>query len=228
VASHYLIEKMVAGGAERIFMILRRGKWDIPEYYGSGREFGTSLAYLMMGKPYGPPYTLDEAYPFIQGATVFMGFPDILFDPDTAFAKALQRLDDSGADLVLGLFKANDVRVSDMIQCDRAGRVKRLVIKPRSTALRMGWVFAVWKPEFTEFMHKFLKVPRTSTEKTGSALPVELSVGHVIQEGIRAGLRMESVTFRGAKYLDIGTPDALVKVISGRRAANTTPSSGRN
>lgn len=54
VVSHYLLEKMRVGGMHRAFFILRKGKWDIPEYYGDGAAFGMDLGYLMMGRPYGP------------------------------------------------------------------------------------------------------------------------------------------------------------------------------
>ena len=40
VASHALLEKMRIGGVRTAFSILRKGKWDIPEYYGDGSAVG--------------------------------------------------------------------------------------------------------------------------------------------------------------------------------------------
>ena len=61
VVSHYLLEKMRRGGVSKAFFILRKGKWDIPQYYGNGAAVGMDLGYLVTDRTYGPPYTLDEA-----------------------------------------------------------------------------------------------------------------------------------------------------------------------
>lgn len=204
------------GGVHKAFVILRKGKWDIPQYYGNGAVIGMNVGYLVVERPYGPPYTLDEAYPFVRGARVALGFPDILFGPSDAFKRALRRLQAKKAELVLGLFRAHDIRIWDMVVTDRTGRVRELLIRPDKTASQLGWVFAVWTPEFTEFMHEYLAVPRTAAEQPGGGLPTELTVGEVIQAAVREGLVTQSVIFPRDDYLDIGTPEALQRVAAGR------------
>lgn len=215
VVSHYLLEKMRHAGVRKAFFILRNGKWDIPQYYGNGAVVGMDLGYLVMGRPHGPPYTLDEAYPFVRGATVALGFPDILFEPRDAFARALERLAATQADLVLGLYRVSDIQISDMVAVDRGGRVRKLVIKPRETKLKLGWVFAVWNPRFTEFMHEYLGEPRVAAERANAGLPAELTVGHVIQAAVSEGMATQSVIFPRRTYLDIGTPVALQQLAAG-------------
>ena len=215
VVSHYILEKMRRGGVSKAFFILRKGKWDIPQYYGSGAPVGMQLGYLITERTYGPPYTLDEAYPFVRGARVALGFPDILIEPDNAYARTLERLTTTRADLVLSLYKPHKIQVSDMIAIDRAGRVRELVIKPNETHLTWGWIFAVWTPRFTDFMHEYLAVPRVLAQHPGSGLPPELTVGHVIQASISEGLLIQSVIFRGKRYLDIGSPEGLQQVAEG-------------
>ena len=82
VACHYLLEKMRLADVTKAYIILREGKWDIPAYLGDGKMLDMHLAYLMMYLPFGVPYTLDQAYPFVQDAMVTFGFPDIIFQPD--------------------------------------------------------------------------------------------------------------------------------------------------
>lgn len=217
VVSHYLLEKMRQGGVQKVFFILRRGKWDIPEYYGDGASFGMDIGYLMMGLPHGPPYTVDQAYTFVRGARVAFGFPDILFDPPDAFGRALERLAATRADLVLGLYRVHDTRVSDMVAADRTGRVRELTIKPLETSLKLGWNFAVWAPAFTEFLHEYLVVPRTAGQRPGTGLLSELTIGHVIQAAVREGIETQSVAFPRHDYLDIGTPEGLRRVASANR-----------
>ena len=71
----------------KAYIILRKGKWDIPSYLGDGKFLDMRIAYLMMDLPYGPPYTLDQGLPFVKDAFVAFGFPDILFHSDKGFEK---------------------------------------------------------------------------------------------------------------------------------------------
>ena len=91
VVSHYLLEKMRLAGVKKAFFILRPGKWDIPAYFGDGAMLDMHLAYLTVHVPYGPPYTLDQAYPFVKDAVIAFGFPDILFQPEDAYQHLLKR-----------------------------------------------------------------------------------------------------------------------------------------
>jgi glucose-1-phosphate thymidylyltransferase len=220
VVSHDLLEKMRQGGVRKAFFILRNGKWDIPDYYRDGAAFGMDLGYLMMRLPYGAPYTLDQAYPFVRGVRVALGYPDILLGPPDAFGRALNRLTTTRADLVLGLFRISHTQSSDMISVDRAGQVRDLVIKPDETKLKWGWMFAVWTPVFTEYLHDYLTVPRTQAQSPDTTLPRELTVGHVIQAAVRDGVRTQSVTFARHTYLDIGTPEGLRQALDSQASLN--------
>ncbi len=80
---------------------IRQGKWDIPANLGSGQSLGLSLAYLVIERSPGVPYTLDAAYPHLRDATVALGFPDILFHGPDAYKRCLGRMESSGADVVL-------------------------------------------------------------------------------------------------------------------------------
>jgi glucose-1-phosphate thymidylyltransferase len=73
--SQYLLERMKLAGAGKIFFIARQGKWDIADYYADGSRLGLQLAYLHVGAPWGPPFTLTQAAPFIGDADVVFGSP---------------------------------------------------------------------------------------------------------------------------------------------------------
>ena len=156
VAAEYLLEKMKLAGVEDVFVVLRKGKWDIPEYFGNGSNLEMHLAYLMMGLPYGPPYSMNEAYPFVRDKLVAFGFADILFTPDDAFIQLLNRQETSKADVLIGLLDAYNPDQMDMVEVDAQGRIRAMVLKPRQTDLRYAWICAVWTPTFTHFMHEFL------------------------------------------------------------------------
>jgi glucose-1-phosphate thymidylyltransferase len=214
---HYLLERMRLAGIDRVYIVLREGKWDIPAYLGDGQMLDMHLAYLMMRLPFGAPYTLDQAYPFVHDALIAFGFPDIIFQPDDAFVQLLARQAATGADIVLGLFPACQPEKMDMVDLDADGRIRQIVIKPVQTYLRYTWLIAVWTPVFTRFMHRHLAAVQSVNGQAGAAGDAvkqrELFVGDVIQAAIESDLRIESQFFPDGTYLDIGTPDDLVKAV---------------
>ncbi len=78
--------------------------------------------------------------------------------------------------------------------------------------LRFMWGIAVWKPEFTEFLHEYLI--EIKQDENLPLLP-EIPIGNVIQSAINKGLRVEAEAFANGSYLDIGTPDDLIKAVRG-------------
>jgi glucose-1-phosphate thymidylyltransferase len=208
VAMHYLFDRMREAGVENVYVVLREGKWDIPTYWGDGRSAAVNVAYLMMGAPHGTPFTLDQAYPFVQGERVVMGFPDILFTPDDVYPTLLDRQEETGADVVLGLFPAHRPEKVDMVELDTEGRPQRFVIKPKATSLTYTWICAVWTPAFTLYLHEHI-LNAESQWQSGD----ELFVGDVFQGALQDGLSIESVCFPEGTYTDIGTPDELSDVV---------------
>jgi glucose-1-phosphate thymidylyltransferase len=211
VVSQYLLEHMQRAGVRQVYMILRSGKWDIPAYYGDGSQLHLQLAYLMMQLPYGTPFTLDHAYEFVQEKRVVFGFPDILFSPDDAFSQLLKRLEETQADVVLGVFKVAYPHKWDMVELDEEGKVKTILQKPEKSELLYGWALACWNPSFTKFMHQHLQqvLERTDVENQ----PFELSLGEVVQAAIYNGLTVQSVCFDNGNCLDVGTPEDLRQAI---------------
>lgn len=204
---HYLLENMRLAGGHKAYIILRKGKWDIPAYLGDGEMLDMHLAYLIMNLPYGPPYTLDQAYPFVHDALVLFGFPDIVFQPQDAFLQLQQRQAETAADIVLGLFPAHQPQKADMVELDDQGRARRIIIKPAQTTLVYTWIIAVWTPVFSRFMHEYL----AAQQAVAHLQQAELHVGHVIQVAIEQQLRVETLIFSEGTYLDIGTPENLVR-----------------
>ncbi|HJR76059.1 MAG TPA: sugar phosphate nucleotidyltransferase [Nitrospiraceae bacterium] len=232
VVCHYLLEKMRLGGAKKAFIILRHGKWDIPEYCGSGSFVDMNLAYLLVESSLGPPHSVDQAFPFVQHARVVFGFPDILFQPDDVFIHLLEKHKTTRADVVLGLFPTRDYRQMDMVQTEEDGRVVAIDLKPDRTDLRFAWICAAWSTAFTRFMHDYLQggpmvkdaAFRDVADKEASSVE-EMSVGHVLKAGLQHGLHIQSVTISTGSYIDIGTPHGLRKALQTVLSEGTSVSS---
>lgn len=221
VVCHYLLEKMQRAGVEKAFFILRPGKWDIPAYLGDGADVGLHLAYLTVHVPFGVPFSLNQAYPFVQGATVVLGFPDILFEPENAYQVLLDRLHGGTADVVLGLFPTDQPDKVGVVDFDDNGVVRGIYEKSGLTHLPYMWAIAAWRPSFTEFLHRF--VGDRAKALIGSQIPQHMAtlpphsetpIGDVIQAALESGLRVEAHPFAQGSYLDIGTPENLAKAIA--------------
>jgi glucose-1-phosphate thymidylyltransferase len=202
----------------KAYIILRKGKWDIPAYFGDGKMLDMNLAYLIMGLPFGVPYTLDQAYPFVRDATVAFGFPDIIFQPDDAFATLLAKQLESKADVVLGLFPAHQPHKMDMVGFDMNGRISDIQIKPAQTHLSSTWIIAVWSPAFTRFMHDYVSDLKRPNDKdkadTNAEKQPELFVGDIIQAAINNNdIQIDTVLFTDGNYIDIGTPEDMVRAV---------------
>ncbi len=220
VACQYLLETMRQAEVMETFLILRPDKWDIPAYLGDGSQLKMRLAYLTVHVPFGVPFSLNQAYPFVQDAIIAMGFPDILFSPTDAYTQLLTRLQATQADVVLGLFPTAQPQKVGVVDFDRQGVVARIYEKSQLTHLRYMWAIAVWQPSFTEFLRQFveaqLKVLIGDNSPVGmKKFPdyTETPMGDVIQQALAHGLRVEAIPFETGHYLDIGTPENLLKAV---------------
>lgn len=203
----YLLESLVTAGIHEGYVILRPGKWDIPEHL-DGLDLGIELAYLTIEDSPSVAHTLDRAYPFVTGKRVALGFPDIVFRPREAFQRVLERQQESAAPVVLGLFPTDQGPRSDMVELADDGRARRIVIKQPDTDLRFMWSIAVWTSRFSDYLHRFLaSAPRdraAANDHQG-----ELQIGEVVQAAIEDGFEVETVVFADGSVLDVGTPESL-------------------
>lgn len=222
VVSQYLLESMATAGITEAFIIIRPGKWDIPAFFGDGGAVGMRLAYLTVNVRFGVPFTLDQAYPFVRDATVALGFPDLLFWPETAFRLLLDRLRTSPADVVLGLFPTDEPQRVGVVELSGAdGKVLGIHEKSTRTDLSLMWGMAVWRSSFTEFLHEFVETQRrtivdeSARESPGSGPAFkEIPIGDVVHAGIRAGLNVEAEILPKGRCIDIGTPESLREALA--------------
>ena len=93
VACRLLLEKMQAASITEAFVVLREGKWDIRLICGDGEMLEMNLAYLIIDAPFGVPFTMTQALPFIQEVTIAFGFPVIFFEQDHVCVKLLNTIE---------------------------------------------------------------------------------------------------------------------------------------
>jgi glucose-1-phosphate thymidylyltransferase len=209
VVSHFLLDRFIAAGIKKAYFVLRKGKWDIPQYYGDGEQVGINLAYLIMNIPHGHPFTLDQAFPFTRSSFVAFGYPDILFSPDDAFSHLIKKQAATNASIVLGIFPIGQDQRWDFISFGENGKVATVTHKlPPPGRPRLGFGIAFWTPSFSDFMHEFLS--RAITQNNFVAPDgKEYIMVHVLQAAIDEGVSVETVVFDSGFVLDVGTPGDL-------------------
>lgn len=209
VAASYLLKKFLKAGVRKAFFIIRKGKWDIPQYFGDGSLVQMNLGYLIMGDPYGVPFTLDQAFPFVEDKIVIFGFPDILFFEELAYLALLERQNNRAADLVLGLFPVGRHPKADRVDREENGKILNVLSNSTRLDLPYTWGIAVWTPVFTKFIHEFTDKFRKEPDERS-----EVSISQVVQEGIRCGLNIQGCIVSQVPFLDIGTPEGLAQAMS--------------
>ena len=205
VVSQYLLDNMLSAGAQKVWMVLGRGKADIMQYYGDGSTFGLRIAYLLMDRLWGMPYTLDQAFSWLNAETVLFGMPDTIFAPADAFALLLAEQRARQVDVMLGVFPTDAPQKLSPVELDADGRVIHIEDKPATTSLMNTWGCACWSPRFTQFLHDFLE----HFAERGR----EVVLASVFLAAMQQGLKVGGVYFADGEYLDIGTPDDLVTAV---------------
>ncbi|MEO8473422.1 MAG: sugar phosphate nucleotidyltransferase [Chryseolinea sp.] len=210
VVSHHLLDSYRLAGVSKTYFILRKGKWDIPQYYGDGAMVGMDLAYLIMNHPHGHPFTLDQAYQFVKNDLVAFGYPDILFQPEEAFSELIRKQNETGASVVLGVFPIREDQKWDLCSFTNDGKIETIALaEPLPAQPRYGWSIAVWTPDFSAFMHDFLAdaIAQNSLKaKDGK----EYVMNHVFQAALDAKITVEHVMFESGFVRDVGTPNELI------------------
>ncbi|MGB3561171.1 MAG: sugar phosphate nucleotidyltransferase, partial [Geitlerinemataceae cyanobacterium] len=205
VVSQYLLDNLFQAGVQKLWLVLGKGKWDIMDYYGDGSQLGGQIAYLLMDKLWGMPYTLDRAYSWVKNSTVLFGMPDTIFTPSDTFVQLLARHRETRADVTLGIFSTDRPYKLSPVTLTASGQVLDIVDKPAQTDVMNTWGCACWEPSFTELMHTYLSAKIPTQQET--------TLTDVFQAAMTAGLSVRGVHFTHGEYIDVGTPDDLVQAV---------------
>jgi dTDP-glucose pyrophosphorylase len=135
--SEYLVERMIAGGANKICFVVSPGKTDILEYYGS-KVYSADVCYTVQSQPSGLCDAIFRALPFVgNDEQVLVGLPDTIWFPDNGFTY----LEDGGLSFLL--FPVERPEYFDAVVTDASGAVKEIQVKQPEPATT--WVWGAFK-----------------------------------------------------------------------------------
>lgn len=189
--SEYLVERMIAAGADQICMVISAEKTDIIEYYAA-RDYAAEIFYVVQQSPRGLCDALFRAEPFARHhERVLMGLPDTIWFPENAYLPALAAKE---AECNLVLFPVDNPSLFDAVVCDDLGFVKEVQVK--TAGARSNWIWGAVTTTGEAFHRlKLLWESRhRSDEYLGELLNAFIAAGNVVRGA-----------FCGEIYIDVGT-----------------------
>src|SRR5438270_375251 len=188
--AEYLVERMIAAGAEQITMVISAEKSDLVRYFAE-RDYAAQIFYAVQPKPQGLCDALFRAEAFARHHDqVLVGLPDTIWFPENAYKPALA----SRADVNLLLFPADDPSQFDAVITDDNGYVTRVEVKQQDA--HSNWVWGPVTATGTAF-HE-LRLLWEARHRADEYL------GHLLNAYIAAGGSVRGSAV-GEQYMDVGT-----------------------
>jgi glucose-1-phosphate thymidylyltransferase len=181
--SEYLVERMIAAGAEQICMVISAEKSDIVRYYAE-RNYAAEIFYVVQQRPQGLCDALFRAEPFARPHDqVLIGLPDTIWFPENAYLPALQ-LDRSDC----------NPSAFDAVVCDELGYVREVQVKRKDARSHWIWGAVTARGDSFHRLKLLWEARHREDEYLGDLLNAFIAAGNVVQG--------KSV---GEVYMDVGT-----------------------
>jgi dTDP-glucose pyrophosphorylase len=186
--SEYLVERMIAAGADRLCFVISPGKSDIVEYWG-GEVGPARICYAVQPRPAGLCDALFRALPFVgPGDELLVGLPDTVWFPLDGF-RALPP-----GRLSFLLFPVERPELFDAVVHDAGGAVREIQVKDREAATPWIWgAFRVTGALLAE-LHALWRARGERDAYVGTLVNAWLAAG-----GAATAVRA------GEAYVDVGT-----------------------
>lgn len=186
--SEYLVERMIAGGADKLCFVIAPGKTDILEYYGA-RVWGADIAYVVQPAPGGLCDALFRAVPLIdEEETVAIGLPDTVWSPHDGYC----RMPNDALSFLL--FPVEHPELFDAVVTQQNGSVETVQVKEARAATHWVWGAIKMPGAIFHSLYELWLRPERRDEYFGTLVNAWLRQG-----GTAVGVKA------GEQYVDVGT-----------------------
>lgn len=200
--SEYIVERMLAAGADKICFVVSPGKADILTYYG-GSIGSAHIAYTVQSQPAGLCDAIFRALPLVSPEEeVMVGLPDTIWFPSDGLRELPRDV------LSFLLFPVERPDLFDAVCTDSAGNVLRIQVKQEHP--ETSWIWGAFKMParvLTELCQLWNSRGQ-SDEYFGTLVNAYLERG-----GRAVGVRA------GQSYVDVGTLNGYREAIELLRTA---------
>jgi dTDP-glucose pyrophosphorylase len=189
--AEYLVERMIAAGANKICMVISADKADIVRYFAE-REYAAEIFYVVQQQPRGLCDALFRAEPFaLLEDHVLIGLPDTIWFPENAYRPAL---DNYRADVNLVLFPVDQPQHFDAVVCDERGYVQQVEVKRSDASSQWIWGAVTATGESFHALKLLWESRHREDEYLGDLLNAYIGAGNSI-----------GAAHAGEIYMDVGT-----------------------
>jgi glucose-1-phosphate thymidylyltransferase len=206
--SEYVVERMLAAGADKLCFVISPGKSDIVKYYGS-TVGSAQVCYVVQPAAAGLCDALFRALALVRDEEpVLVGLPDTIWFPEDGY-RALD-----GSTLSFLLFPVDHPEQFDAVVSDEQGRVREVQVKSREASSRWIWGgFRLPGRVLAELHALWLEREQR-----------DAYVGTLVNEYIARGGEVTSVR-AGVSYFDVGTLNGYRQAMRmlGERAETAPP-----
>ena len=209
--AEYLVERMIAAGADQICMVISAEKTDLIRYFAE-RHYAAEIFYVLQQQPQGLCDALFRAQPFaVHHDRVLIGLPDTIWFPENGYRSALSILE-GASDVGLLLFPVTNPSAFDAVISDEHGYVREVEVKRSSP--NSHWVWGAVTSTGEAFHN--LKLLWESRHRQDEYL------GHLLNAYIAAGNIVRS-TCSGEIYMDVGTLEGYHQALNFLRNSRPVP-----
>jgi dTDP-glucose pyrophosphorylase len=204
--AQFVLDNLVEAGVGHIAFVINETKHQLIGYFGSGQRFGCDISYVVQDQRGGEngstspglAHALDSAYHLVRGKTVCFGMADTIMQPTDVFGRTVAAMQPRD-EVALAMFATERPEKFGMVDADGNGCVAQIVDKPSVTDLQEMWGCIVWRPRFTEHLH------RCVSEGTGD-------FAAIMNSAIADGMRFRGVQMQGGVYIDLGTYEEIMEM----------------
>ncbi|MGA4844404.1 glucose-1-phosphate thymidylyltransferase [Streptomyces sp. G45] len=193
----YVLENVRDLGVTDIGMVVGDWEREIRRVVGDGSRFGAAVTYLRQDRPRGLAHCVRLARPFLGDDDFAMFLGDNLLPDGVAGIADRFRRERPAAHVVVR--KVDDPRDFGVVEVDAAGRVRRLVEKPRRPASDLALVGAYF---FTSAVHR-------AVAAIGPSARGELEITDAVQWLLSRGADVGWSEYRGY-WRDTGRAEDLL------------------
>jgi dTDP-glucose pyrophosphorylase len=202
--SQFVLDNLTNAGLQHIVFVVNETKHQLMGYFGSGQRFGCNISYVVQeviegttkSTSPGLAHALDSAYHLTAGKTVFFGMADTLMQPADVFARAY-KASSPDDDLILALFETTRPEKFGMVKMDDEMQIVAIVDKPSKTDLTEMWGCIIWRPKFTEYLHRCVYEEGVS------------DFAKIMNDALASGMRFKGVHMVDGTYIDLGTYEEI-------------------
>jgi glucose-1-phosphate thymidylyltransferase len=190
--AEYLVERMIAAGADQICMVISAEKTDIMRYFAE-RQYAAQIFYVVQQQPLGLCDALFRAEPFARlHEQALIGLPDTIWFPENAYRSALEAHADAEVNLLL--FPVGDPSVFDAVVSDQLGYVQRVEVKKADAHSHWIWGALTATGRAFHALKLLWEARHREDVFLGDLLNAYISAGNVVR-----------ATHAGEHYMDVGT-----------------------